>query len=111
MKYQREHHPLFYRWNNMLARCYCKSSPSYKCYGARGITVDERWRDYPEGYARWITVDSETLTRAAWLRRLGVSAGCLHRRVTVYGTYEAAIRSFADKPLRKVKMPKRKIAA
>jgi hypothetical protein len=28
----------------------------------------------------------------------------------VYGTFEAAIRSFADKPLRKVKMPKRKVA-
>jgi hypothetical protein len=33
----------------MIARCYCKGSPSYKNYGARGITVDRRWRGYPEG--------------------------------------------------------------
>jgi hypothetical protein len=61
--------------------------------------------------ARWITVDGETLIRAGWERQLGVSPGCMSKRASVYGTYEAAIRSFADKPLRKVKMPKRKIAA
>jgi hypothetical protein len=49
MRDSRSHHPLYYRWNNMLARCYCKSSLSYRNYGARGITVDERWRGYPEG--------------------------------------------------------------
>jgi hypothetical protein len=65
----------------------------------------------PHVNARWITVDGETLTQAAWRRRLGVSLGCLYKRASVYGTFEAAIRSFADKPLRKVKMPKRKIAA
>jgi hypothetical protein len=200
----------------MIARCYCKGSPSYSNYGARGITVDERWRGFPEGFnafvadmgelpssamtlervnnegpyspdnciwadrraqalnrrrtiwitvggvmlcvqdwaqrlgvdsmklkhraktlgsyeaaiesykwwprgkrihyqpgtnARWITVDGETLTLATWLRRLGASSGCLQKRASVHGTFEAAIRSFADKPLRKVKMPKRKIAA
>jgi hypothetical protein len=67
---------------------------------------------YPPGTnARWITVDGETLTLAAWQRRLGVSPGGMHRRAAVYGTFEAAVRSFSDKPLRKVKMPKRKLAA
>jgi hypothetical protein len=32
-------------WRGMLARCYQPSSPSYKNYGARGITVCERWRN------------------------------------------------------------------
>jgi len=200
----------------MLARCYCQGCPSYKDYGARGVTVDKCWRGFPEGFnvfvadmgelpsanmtiervdndgpyspnnciwadrrtqalnrrrtiwitvgevtlcatdwarqlgvssttlksraktigsyeeavesftwwplgkrihlrpyvnARWITVDGETLTSAAWRRRLGVSPGGLYKRASVYGTLEAAIRSFTNKPLRKVKMPKRKIAA
>jgi hypothetical protein len=29
-------------WDNMIARCRRKSCPSYKYYGARGITVCER---------------------------------------------------------------------
>jgi hypothetical protein len=50
----RRNHPLFYRWNNMIARCYCKGSPSYKNYGARGITVDQRWCGYPEGFKAFV---------------------------------------------------------
>jgi hypothetical protein len=66
---------------------------------------------HPTSNTRWVTVDGETLTLADWRRRLGVSSGGIQRRAAVYGTMEAAIRSFTDKPLRKVKMPKRKIAA
>jgi hypothetical protein len=66
---------------------------------------------HPYANARWVTVGGETLTLATWRRRLGVSIGCLYRRASVYGTFAAAVHSFANKPLRKVKMPKRKIAA
>ncbi len=37
-----------YLWNTyakMIARCYTPSDKSYKRYGARGITVCERWRE------------------------------------------------------------------
>lgn len=33
-----------YAWAGMIARCYTVSNPKYKDYGARGITVCERWR-------------------------------------------------------------------
>lgn len=32
-----------YAWQHMRARCYSKKNPQYKNYGARGITVCERW--------------------------------------------------------------------
>jgi hypothetical protein len=54
MKDARHAHPLWFRWNNMIARCYCKGSPSYKNYGARGITVDDRWRGYPDGFNAFV---------------------------------------------------------
>src|SRR5262249_46571418 len=213
MNSTRTYHPLYYRWNNIIARCYCAGCPSYKNYGARDIAVIERWRGFPEGFnnfvadmgeppsatmtiervdnegpyspdnsisadrrsqalnrraavwhrvgdvtlrrldwehrrrtgdgalrsrarvlgsyeeavesyawwppskrvplrpyvnARWITVGNETLTMADWLRRLSISSGCLQRRASVYGSFEAASRSFAAKPLRKVKKTKTK---
>lgn len=34
----------YYAWHNMLARCYNKKDAAYYNYGARGISVCERWR-------------------------------------------------------------------
>ena len=36
-------HRLYDTWNNIMGRCYNKNLPNYKDYGARGITVCERW--------------------------------------------------------------------
>lgn len=35
--------PTYASWNNMLARCTNPNNESYNYYGARGITVCERW--------------------------------------------------------------------
>jgi hypothetical protein len=45
---------MYARWSNMRARCYRRTHPSYKNYGARGIAVDERWRGYPEGFSAFV---------------------------------------------------------
>lgn len=39
-------HPLFATWHNMLRRCMDPRTPSYKTYGARGVTVCNRWLDF-----------------------------------------------------------------
>lgn len=36
-------HPLWYTWMNMKQRCYNPNRPDYKYYGAKGITVCDRW--------------------------------------------------------------------
>lgn len=33
----------FWSWKSIQSRCYTKSDPNYKRYGARGITVCDRW--------------------------------------------------------------------
>ncbi|KQU22152.1 hypothetical protein ASG65_20770 [Bacillus sp. Leaf13] len=43
---RKKDHPLYSTWKNMKARCYVKSNSSYKYYGAKGITVAERWHDF-----------------------------------------------------------------
>lgn len=40
----------------MISRCYCKTSSSYKRYGAKGITVCKEWLNY-QNYARWYTTN------------------------------------------------------
>ena len=39
------HHPLYPTWKDMLQRCENPRSSSYRWYGARGISVCERWHD------------------------------------------------------------------
>jgi hypothetical protein len=33
-------------WRNMMVRCYRSTSPNYKWYGERGISVCERWHKF-----------------------------------------------------------------
>lgn len=41
-----EKHPLYRTWSGMRQRCNNEGSRHYKNYGARGITVCERWDDF-----------------------------------------------------------------
>jgi hypothetical protein len=52
-------------WINMRARCWDGRNPSYKYYGARGVTIDVRWEEFgpfrdwalTHGYQRNLTID------------------------------------------------------
>ena len=44
-------HPLYWRWQGMLGRCYNPKFDNYKSYGAKGVTVSEEllnFKDYVE---------------------------------------------------------------
>lgn len=41
----RKRTPTHYAWTNMISRCINKNRPDYHCYGGRGITVCDRWRN------------------------------------------------------------------
>lgn len=38
--------PVYRTWHNMLQRCNNPNYPSYKHYGAKGISVCERWKTF-----------------------------------------------------------------
>jgi hypothetical protein len=40
-------HPLYQTWRSMLSRCENPNSADYENYAARGISVCERWHDFP----------------------------------------------------------------
>lgn len=46
--------PTWYSWSNMITRCTKEYSTAYKNYGARGITVCERWLG-EEGFQNFLT--------------------------------------------------------
>ena len=37
-------HPMYWRWSNIMERCYRKNRPDYCYYGGRGISVYKPWR-------------------------------------------------------------------
>jgi hypothetical protein len=43
--------PIYGQWHSMMQRCYDKNSQAYDRYGARGITVCDRWHDFENFYA------------------------------------------------------------
>ena len=40
-------------WKSMKCRCLTKSHPSYKWYGARGITICNEWADSYTAFKQW----------------------------------------------------------
>lgn len=44
-KHGRTKHPMYSRYNSMMARCYDEKNWEYANYGGRGITVCDRWVD------------------------------------------------------------------
>jgi hypothetical protein len=63
----------YYIWTGMIQRCYTKHHSAYKWYGAKGITVCERWR----------------LSSRAFIEDMGVRpAGTSIDRINPRGNYE-----------------------
>jgi hypothetical protein len=40
----------YYRWNNMMRRCYNENHPKYAAYGGRGISVYKPWHNFDLWY-------------------------------------------------------------
>lgn len=44
------HRPEYSCWRAMITRCTCETTPTFEQYGARGITVCDRWRNSFEDF-------------------------------------------------------------
>lgn len=47
------HTRLHNTWSGMRARCYCETDYHYQWYGARGIRMDDEWKDDYSAFKEW----------------------------------------------------------
>jgi len=64
--------PEFWAWVNMLRRCLYKKHPSFKSYGARGITVHAPWI---AGFAAFLADVGKRPSKAHSLERINNNKG------------------------------------
>ena len=64
--YKKKRTRLYCIWENMKRRCFNPKNQFYYCYGGRGITVCDEWKDsfeafrewaYSSGYDEYLTID------------------------------------------------------
>jgi len=58
-------------YHNMINKCYNKNVPSYKYYGARGITVQDSWIDNPKAFLDYIRTRPSKLYRLERIDKTG----------------------------------------
>ena len=46
-------HPAYKAYRGMVNRCYNPNTPTYKWYGAVGVSICEEWKDKPEAFVNW----------------------------------------------------------
>lgn len=80
------HTSTYKEWENMKSRCYIKSSSRYERYGARGITVCDRWRDSFEAFYEDVSM----------LPHFGEKGYSLDR-INTNGNYEPSNVRWADR--------------
>jgi hypothetical protein len=64
--------PIYHRYNSMISRCYNPAHKSYPWYGAKGITVCDRWR---ESFQNFLADMGATYQPGLSLERNNVKAG------------------------------------
>lgn len=62
----------YYTFKNIISRCYCPTNASYKDYGARGITVCDRWR---QSFPHFIADMGRKHTKAHTIERIDNAKG------------------------------------
>ena len=61
-------HPLYVTYSQMMRRCHNIQCPTYRYYGARGITVCDEWRGNPAEFLRW--ADNQNRPSGSTLHRI-----------------------------------------
>lgn len=96
-------------WQGMKARCYNKNVLGYKNYGARGITVCERWRDSIENFCADMGPAPKGLTlerldnnkgyspeNCKWATRKEQNRNSRHNRMICYGGRTLCLAEWAE---------------
>lgn len=53
LKHGLEHTRIYRIWSGMRSRCYSPANRMYRCYGGRGITICDEWKDDITAFHKW----------------------------------------------------------
>lgn len=98
---------LYRIWKQMRVRCFCVTNPTYRFYGARGITICDEWGDFAvfrewalsHGYTDSMTIDridgdgNYCPENCRWIPK---EYNCKFKRSTNYYTYNGVTLSHND---------------
>lgn len=98
---------LYRIWKQMRIRCFCVTNPTYRFYGARGITICDEWSDFAvfrewalsHGYTDEMTIDridNDGDYRPENCRWVCRSENCKHTRLTKFYTHDGITLSHND---------------
>jgi hypothetical protein len=90
-------HPLYRTWKNMKTRCYTKTNPGYKFWGAKGIIICDEWK-------------TNFLTFMNWCLDNGWKEGLTIDRILSSGNYEPTNCQFLTRSENAKKADHKKIA-
>jgi hypothetical protein len=70
-----KNHPMYSTWREMRYRCGRRQNKSYKNYGAKGVTVCDRWLENPGGFWNWVEDMGPKPTPAHSIERIDGTEG------------------------------------
>jgi len=86
MKHGLYKHPIYHTWTDIVAKCYSPNDNGYRFYGAKGITICDKWRHNFQSFFDYVTQ----------LENYGKPKYTLDR-INTYGNYEPDNLRWADK--------------
>lgn len=64
-------HPLYYVWANMIQRCHDPERSGFQWYGAKGVSVCQRWRENFDAFTADMGERPEGRTLDRWPNKFG----------------------------------------
>lgn len=90
-------HPLYLKFQGMVARCYNIKAKGYHRYGGRGITVCDEWLESQEKFIKWALENGWKKDANLSVDRIDNDGNYCPKNCRIIGFAENTVKRFTDK--------------